>query len=762
MIQLLRKNRGGVVGKVLIAVTCVCSQLAGQTNPAPQSLPYAQDFGTAAFAVLPAGFGAWNGMSGAAILSQAAAEASVPTSNAPLSSATGVKNTGGIYGYASSDGAMIYLQGSNNQTNGVNQAMLSISTKGASSIKMNYSITMLFPSSRSASLVLQWRGGSVGPWKTVENSAYEGNSTTRTVGEKTLFTDLIIPSAAENRDTVQLRWAFWHGIESGNVSGIGIDDISIYSGAGTSAPASPTLVSLADNAVNQPLSLQVAWNASSRATSYRLQVAANAAFDPVLLDSANIAGLSMTLTNLTSNSVYYWRVSATNALGSSEFSPARTFSTLWTIPPGMPFLLSPVNGGTGYAANVLLTWTGVVGAMTYRCQVASDSLFYAITLDDSTITAPQVQVKGLAGNSTYWWRVLSKNTAGVSSYSSAWKFTTARVYQIPQQILFSGSTGQTLADSITSSYTAAKVLTYSGAREKIYGEIDKVGDTLKCVYTGYACYMPLGLSALTAALDGNMNAEHTFPQSVGADTGNANSDMHHIFAAKGNVNSARGNLPYAELSDANVLTWYHLSESRSTKPAGDITEYSKLGTFSFEPRDAHKGHVARAIFYFYTIYKAQSSASFFEGMKATLLKWHSQFPVDSSEYARTNKIAVYQSGKANPFILDTTLVRRVYAPSVTSVAASGAAMPAAYVLEQNYPNPFNPSTAIRFSVPEAAMVTLAVYDVLGRTVSTLIHEMKSPGQYTVHWNAAAMTSGMYFYRLEAGSYSSTRRLVVQK
>ena len=762
MIQLLRKNRGGVVGKVLIAVTCMCSQLVGQTNPAPQSLPYAQDFGSAAFAVLPAGFGAWNGMNGAAILSQAAAEASVPKGDAAVKAATVKQSTGGMYGYAADGNAMIYLLGSSNATNGVNQLMLAITTKGVTSVKISYSIKMLFPSTNTPGIVLQCRVGSTGAWISVANSVYAGITPPRIAGQVDSYTDLLLPAAMENKDTVQLRWAFWRGTETGTVSGFGIDDISIYSGAGTSAPSSPTLVSLADNAVNQPLSLQVSWNASSRATSYRLQVAVNAAFNPVLIDTANIVGLAMTLSNLTSNSVYYWRVSASNALGSSEFSPARTFSTRWTVPPGMPFLLSPVNGGAGYAANVLLSWTGVVGAMTYRCQVASDSLFSLVTLDDSTIAAPQVQVKRLAGNSTYWWRVMSKNTVGVSSYSSVWKFTTARAYQVPQRILFSGLTGEMLADSITSSYTAATVLDYAGAREKIYGEIDKVGDTLKCVYTGYACYMPPGVPPLTAAGNGGMNAEHTFPQSVGAGTGNATSDMHHIYAAYNTVNSARSNWPYAELPDAAVTTWYRLGGSSNTKPAVDEEEYSKFGTTSFEPRDAHKGHVARAIFYFYTIYKAQSSASFFEGMKATLLKWHSQFPVDSSEYARTNKIAVYQSGKANPFILDTTLVRRVYAPSVTSVAASGAALPAAYVLEQNYPNPFNPSTAIRFYVPEAAMVTLAVYDVLGRTVSTLIHEMKSPGQYTVHWNAAAMTSGMYFYRLEAGSYSSTRRLVVQK
>jgi len=285
---------------------------------------------------------------------------------------------------------------------------------------------------------------------------------------------------------------------------------------------------------------------------------------------------------------------------------------------------------------------------------------------------------------------------------------------------------------------------------------------LKCVYTGYAIYMPPGSPAIASATAGSINAEHTFPQSMGAETGNANSDMHHLHATNNTVNSARSNWPFAEIPEANVTTWYRLGASRSTKPPADLEEYSKFGTTSFEPRDAHKGHVARAIFYFYTIYKAQASASFFDRMKPTLLKWHSQFPVDSSEYARTLKIAAYQSGKANPFILDTTLVRRAYAPSVTSVTSVIVGIPAQFTLEQNYPNPFNPATTIGFSVPDDGRVTLNVYDVLGRVVSTVLDEVKTRGSYAVSWNAASVSSGMYFYRLDAGGYSMTRKLVVQK
>jgi hypothetical protein len=89
-------------------------------------------------------------------------------------------------------------------------------------------------------------------------------------------------------------------------------------------------------------------------------------------------------------------------------------------------------------------------------------------------------------------------------------------------------------------------------------------------------------------------------------------------------------------------------------------------------------------------------------------------------------------------------------------------LPAAYVLEQNYPNPFNPVTTIAFTLPEAAHVRLAVYDVLGRQVTVLLDEVRSTGRHTVSFDASPLPSGTYFYRLEAPSQTLTRTLVLTK
>jgi Zn-dependent M28 family amino/carboxypeptidase len=83
----------------------------------------------------------------------------------------------------------------------------------------------------------------------------------------------------------------------------------------------------------------------------------------------------------------------------------------------------------------------------------------------------------------------------------------------------------------------------------------------------------------------------------------------------------------------------------------------------------------------------------------------------------------------------------------------------AFCLEQNYPNPFNPSTTIKFELPKSSDVRLGVYDMLGREVSVLVNERRNAGVHEVKFDASGLSSGVYFYRLQAGHFVQTRKLL---
>jgi hypothetical protein len=111
---------------------------------------------------------------------------------------------------------------------------------------------------------------------------------------------------------------------------------------------------------------------------------------------------------------------------------------------------------------------------------------------------------------------------------------------------------------------------------------------------------------------------------------------------------------------------------------------------------------------------------------------------------------------------DAGVFKRPISEMVTSVERSPTDLPTHFSLEQNYPNPFNPSTKIQFSIPNASFVSLKVFDALGREVSILVAEELAAGIHTRHLDGAALPSGVYFYRLQAGEYLQTKKAIVLK
>ena len=99
--------------------------------------------------------------------------------------------------------------------------------------------------------------------------------------------------------------------------------------------------------------------------------------------------------------------------------------------------------------------------------------------------------------------------------------------------------------------------------------------------------------------------------------------------------------------------------------------------------------------------------------------------------------------------------------SITGIEDENAS-PVGYHLNQNYPNPFNPSTEISFSLAKSSFVTLEVYNSLGQKVAALINNKMNPGRYKEKFNALGLSSGIYYYRIEAGEYQDVKKMILLK
>lgn len=240
----------------------------------------------------------------------------------------------------------------------------------------------------------------------------------------------------------------------------------------------------------------------------------------------------------------------------------------------------------------------------------------------------------------------------------------------PDQIVIADSlSGEALLNFIVNQYKPTNTLGYTYARDVMYGQIDLLPrDSLRGVYSGYTIFLDTNEDPSTDAYNKGINAEHTWPQSMGAGAEPQRSDLHNLFPAKDNVNSSRGNKPFAESPDTETDTWYWRTTAAVSIPTSNIDLYAEVNNSRgiFEPREDHKGNAARAAFYFYAMYQSVANDNFFDVQKDVILDWSYLDPVDQVEYDRTWAIASYQDDKPNPFVLDSTLARRIWFTGDTS------------------------------------------------------------------------------------------------
>ncbi len=334
-----------------------------------------------------------------------------------------------------------------------------------------------------------------------------------------------------------------------------------------------------------------------------------------------------------------------------------------------------------------------------------------------------------------------------------------------QTVLFPGQSGAALLASIRASYLP----TSYGTNDDLYSVIERqtVGGQsgVVCVYTGL--FVPFdGVPSTDPSQDvfnngAGINQEHTFPQSRlnGTASSPAESDLHNLFSSQVTANADRGNLPFAEIPDAQTTRWYIGGPpyTQTAIPTANINDYSELrsGT-SWETREDHEGNVARAMFYMDAVY-ADADHPWFQTQLADLYRWNREDPISAADQGRSQRVAQFQNGKNNPFVLDSTLARRAYFPNLV-VAGEDGPDAAAGRLAVVSGNPFTASVRLRLTLAAPGPVRAEAFDVLGRRVAVLL-DGDAAGDVALELRGEGLAPGVYTVRVVTPAGVLTQRLV---
>ena len=475
----------------------------------------------------------------------------------------------------------------------------------------------------------------------------------------------------------------------------------------TTIIAAPTLVSPVNGTVVEVLTPLLDWNNVDGALNYNAQVSLLNDFSSILYEATGLTESNCIIPTgeLTSNTLYYWRVNAMNAGGTSDWSDSWNFTTIIATPT----LISPANGSVGQPLMPNLVWNIVSGASSYAVQVASDVSFTNLVVDQTGIIDLQYAVTTgtLLHNTQYYWRVNATNANGTGGWSEVWDFTT--IIAAPTLVSPENGTVVEVLIPLLDWDNVDGALNYNA-------QVSLLNDFSLVLYevtdlTESNCLIPDGELTTNTLYYWRVNAINTGGTSAWSDSWNfqtyatpsENTEMLDLtidsMIVAGILNTGNGNSLIVILNSA-------LDKINQGKYTVAI---NKLNAF---------------------INKVEAF------IPKKLTPEQGQDLID-----RANAIIEQLSGDMVNLIPE---------------------IPEVFSLIQNYPNPFNPITKIDYGLPFDSKVSLQIFDVLGREVVTLVDDNLKAGYYSIDFNASNLASGIYFYRMIAGDFNAIKKMVVLK
>jgi hypothetical protein len=579
-----------------------------------------------------------------------------------------------------------------------------------------------------------------------------------------------------------------------------------------SPPPIPTLATPSDGATAIITSPTLTWNSSVGAVSYRLQLSTDNAFGTTLIDQAAITSTSHTVMGLASQTLYYWRVRASNAAGESDWSSVWSFTT-GIAPPVAPSLIVPNSDAVNVSTNPPFMWHTASGATSYQLQVSLSSAFSTTVVNQSNIMDSTSSVSGLQGNTMYYWRVRGSNAGGPGEWSATRSFTTvATPPSIPTLVSpENGSTDTPLNET----------LSWGASSNATSYRIQVATDSL---FAGGMVLNDSTVVGTSRVLTGASNSTRYFWRVNAKNTQGVSS-----FSDVWSFTTVPGPPPAPQLASPGggdtvrtgspTLVWR--ASSGATEYRLQLSTQSQFNQIFFDRSEIRDTAFSISGLSATRYYWRVSASNEYGGSISTIRNFFVSAPLapvlispaagatgipvpvpfmwNASVGALTYRLQVATSSNFTP---PSSIIKDSSGISGTSVQISGLShnasyywrvsatnelgsssfslsrsfttagpvsverdpllLPDRFALHQNFPNPFNPSTEIRFDISAASSVSLVVFDIFGREVASLVESELPAGRYRATFSADGLSSGVYFCQLRAGEYRFVRRMILMR